>query len=136
MKFIDLLKFVGLVVDLEKKTVLTANIDSTDLGTLAKRIGIIIEVFEVEDCKDSVSGVVTQDYGRTRKMLIFDSPESDVFFTARHQFISLNRTELDSQYVEITDLFSDQLRFSLNLDSADIEKKYSLSFILIESNHN
>ena len=85
---------MGMVVDLEKKTGLTAYIDSFKLGSLLDRVRVVKGVLEVENSEDCVSGMVVEDYWGTGKMLVFHSPESDVFLSAGDQFISFDWTEL------------------------------------------
>ena len=82
MEFVNLFEFMGMVVDLEKKTCLTAHINSFDLGSLLDGIGVVEGVFEVENSEDCVSSMVIEDYWGTGKMLVFDSPESDIFLSA------------------------------------------------------
>ncbi len=54
------------VVDLEKETVLTADIDSFDFGALLERVGIIVGILEIKNCEDGISGVVVEYYRRAR----------------------------------------------------------------------
>ena len=62
MQFIDLFEFMGGIVYLEKKSILCTNIDSSDLGSLFEWVRVIIEVFEVKDCEESISCMVVEDY--------------------------------------------------------------------------
>ena len=69
-------------------------------------------------------------------MLILDSPKSDILFATGNQFIRFDRAELDSENIEIADLLGYQLRLSLSLNTADIKKQDSLSFVLIKTHHH
>lgn len=78
--------------------------------------------------------VIQNDRG-ARKMLIFDSPESDVFLSAGDQPVSLNRAELYSQDIEVTDLFGQKNGLSGGLYLTDIEDKHSLTLVGIQTHH-
>lgn len=54
-------------------------------------------------------------------MLALNSPESDVFATARYKFVSFNRAEFNSKNVEIADLFCQKSRFTSGLYVRDVE---------------
>jgi hypothetical protein len=47
VKLVDLLEFMSSIVYLEQETVLTAHVDSLDLGALLEGIGIIVGVLEI-----------------------------------------------------------------------------------------
>ena len=49
------------IVYLEKQTVLTSHVYSFYLGSLFERIGIVIEILEVQDGEDGVPGMVVED---------------------------------------------------------------------------
>lgn len=49
------------VIDLEQQAILTAHVNSLDLGALLERVRVIETVLEVQDCEDGVSGVVVED---------------------------------------------------------------------------
>ena len=80
MKLINFFKFMGLIVYLEEESILTANINSSNLRFLLYGIGIIIEVVKVKDSKNGVTSMMVEDDRRSGQMLVFDSPKSDIFF--------------------------------------------------------
>lgn len=135
MELVDLLELMGGVVYLEEEAVLAADVDSLDLGALLEGVGIVVGILEVEDCEDGVSGVMVEDDGGTREVLVLHPPESNVFLPARDQFIGVDRAELNGEDIEVTDLLGQQFGLSFRFDLTDIEDKYGLSFIRIESHH-
>ena len=67
--------------------------------------------FKVQRSKDSVPCMVIQNNGwATNIVCLFDSPESNVFLTARYKSVVVNRTEFEAQNVEVWCLFSSDLR--------------------------
>jgi hypothetical protein len=70
-----------LVIDLEEKSILTADVDSSDFGGLFDGIWVVKMILKVENCENGVSGVMIQNHGRSRQVLVLDSPESDVLFS-------------------------------------------------------
>lgn len=54
-------------------------------------------------------------------MLVFYSPETYVFLTTRHKFISFHWTKFNGEDVEIADLFGQKSRFPSSLNLTDIE---------------
>lgn len=64
---------------------------------------------------------MVEDHRRSRKMLVLDSPKSNVFLSARNELIRFDRAELDCKDVEIAYLFGKQLRFFVGLDLTNIE---------------
>lgn len=68
-------------------------------------------------------------------MLIFDPPKPDVFLATRNQSISFDRTELDGQNVEVTDLFGQEDWLPGSFNFTDVENEDSLPFVGVEANH-
>lgn len=92
------------------------------------RVFVVVIVHEIKDCEDGVTCVVVEDDGRTRKVLVLDSPETDVFLAAGDELLSVDWGEFYGDYVEIAELFGNELRFSGNLDLADVEEQDGLTF--------
>jgi len=69
-------------------------------------------------------------------MLILDSPKTNILLAAGDQFVSLNRTKLDCQYVEIAKLFSEEGRFTTDFNITDVEDEHSLPFVCVQTNHS
>ena len=65
MQFVDFLKLVSRIVDLEQQTILAAHIDFLDLGSLPQGVGIVIEIFEVQNSEDCVASMMVKNYRRT-----------------------------------------------------------------------
>lgn len=78
MKFVHLLKLMGLVVDLEEQTVLTSNVDVTNLGFLLEGVGIIEAVLKIKHCEDSVSSMMVEDDRGSCQALVLHTPKPDI----------------------------------------------------------
>lgn len=74
---------MGVIIDLEKESVLTSNVDVSDFLALDYRVFLVISKLEVQNCKDSVTSMVLQNNWSTRKMLIFCSPETNILSPTR-----------------------------------------------------
>ncbi len=81
MKLVHFFQLMSLVIDLEEKSILTADVDSSDFSGLFDGIWVVKMILKVENCENSVSGVMIQNHGRSRQVLVLDSPESDVLFS-------------------------------------------------------
>lgn len=123
------------VVYLEKETVLAAHVYALYLWSLLQGVRVVVGILEIQNSEDGVSGVVVEHDWRAGKMLIFDSPKPDVFFTAGDQFIGLYWAELDGEDVEVADLFGQQFGLFVCLYFADVEDEDGLAFIGIQSDH-
>ena len=135
MEFIHLFKLMGLIVYLEKESILTTNIDSSNFRFLFDGIWIIIKVVKVKDSKDGITSMMIKDDRRTRQMLIFNSPEPDIFFSTWDQTISLGWAEFQTKNIEVTDLFSNKKRFSADFNIANVKNKNSLTFEGVKSDN-
>jgi hypothetical protein len=79
--------------------------------------------------------VMIQNHGRSRQVLVLDSPESDVLFSTWDQLLSVDRRELECHNVEITELLGDQDGFTCTFDFADVKNQDSLSLIRVQTDH-
>lgn len=52
---------MGLIVNLEEQTCLTAHIDFLDFAALFERIWIVVEVFKIKNSENCISSMVVQD---------------------------------------------------------------------------
>lgn len=68
-------------------------------------------------------------------MLVLNSPKPDVFLAAGNQLVRVDWTELDSEDVEVTDLFSQQLGLLICLYFADVKDEDGLALVGIETHH-
>lgn len=135
MELVNFFQLMRLVIDLEEKSILTADVDSSDFGGLFDGIWVVKMILKVENCENGVSGVMIQNYGRSRQVLVLDSPESDVLFSAWNKLLSVDRRELDCHNVEVAELFGDQDGFASAFDFADVKNQDGLSLIRVQTDH-
>jgi len=69
-----------------------------------------------------------ENYRCTTKILVFNSPESDIFFSTWNKLIFVDWRELQAKDIEVTDLFCDDLRFLPCYDILKIPDNYHFSF--------
>lgn len=134
MAIVDILLLFCGIVNLKNHALLWSNENSLNLTKLKSSWWIIESKLEIKDCENSIPCLMIENDRCTTKILIFNSPKSDIFFSTWDKLIFVYRREFQAKDIEVTDLFGDYLRFLLWNDILNIPDNYHFSLLIIKTN--